>query len=95
VKFNPFEIVNAWITAANPTELQTQLAKERLDVCMGCDFRKEFIQNKKWSTICGSCGCPIQKKIFTNQFGSCPEKKWNTLEEKYKSILKKKKKSLI
>jgi len=95
MKFNPLEIINAWITAANPNEIQTELAKERLDVCMECDFRKEVIHNKEWSAICGSCGCPIQKKIFTDQFGSCPEKKWNTLEEKYKSILKEKRKSLI
>ena len=62
---------------------------------MKCDFRKEFIHKKEWSTICGSCGCPIKKKIFTDEMGSCPEKKWVSLEEKYKSILKENKKSLI
>ena len=95
MKFNFIEIVNAWITAANPTELEAELAKERLDICMGCDFRKEIIHNKQWSAICGGCGCPIQKKIFTDQFDSCPEKKWNILEEKYKSMLKEKRKSII
>lgn len=95
MEFNPLEIVNAWIIAANPNETQTQLAKERLDVCMGCDFRKEIIEKKKWSAICGPCGCPIKKKIFTNQMGSCPEKKWNSLEENYKSILKEKGRTLI
>lgn len=95
MKFNPLEIINAWITAANPNETQTQLAKERLNVCMSCDFRKEFIHNKEWSALCGACGCPIKKKIFTDQYGSCPKNKWNELEDKYKSILKEKRKSLI
>ena len=95
MKFNFIEIVNAWITAANPNEIEAELAKERLDICMGCNFRKEVINNKQWSAICGGCGCPIQKKIFTDQFGSCPEKKWNVIEEKYKSILREKRKSII
>ncbi len=95
MKVNLLEIVNAWVIAANPNETQAQLAKERFDVCSTCDFRKEFIQNKEWSTICGPCGCPIKKKIFTDQMGSCPEKKWNILEENYKSILKQKGRTLI
>jgi hypothetical protein len=95
MNFNPLEIINAWITAANPNETQTQLAKERLDVCMGCEFRKEVIHNKEWSALCGACGCPIQKKIFTDQYGSCPKNKWDELENNYKSILKEKRKSLI
>lgn len=95
MKFNPIEIINAWITAANPNEIQTQLAKERLNICMNCDFRKEIITKKEWTAICGSCGCPIKKKIFTNQFGSCPKGKWNEIEESYKTILKEKKKSVI
>jgi hypothetical protein len=95
MKFNPFEIINAWITAANPDETQTQLAKERVDECMKCDFRKEIINKKEWSAICGKCGCPIQKKIFTDEYGSCPLGKWNTLENKYKSILREKGRTLI
>jgi len=96
MKFNPIEIINAWITAANPNEVETKLAKERLDICMGCDIRKEIIKRKEWSAICGGCGCPIQKKIFTDEYGSCPEKKWNELEDMYKSILKQsKEKTLI
>jgi hypothetical protein len=95
MKFNPIEIINAWFTSINPNETESILAKERLDICMKCDFRKEVIHNKEWSALCGKCGCPIRSKIFTNQFGSCPEKKWNILEENYKSILKEKGKTLI
>lgn len=95
MKFDPVEIINAWFTSINPNETESTLAKERLDICMKCDFRKEVIHNKDWSALCGKCGCPIRSKIFTNQFGSCPEKKWNPLEENYKSILKEKGKTLI
>lgn len=95
MKFNPLEIINAWITAANPNEIETQLAKERLDICMGCKFKKEVIHNKEWSALCGACGCPIKKKIFTDQYGSCPEKKWNLIESKYIKHLKRKEKTII
>jgi hypothetical protein len=95
MRFDPIEIINAWFTSINPDEIQSKLAKERLDVCMKCDFRKEVIHKKEWSALCGKCGCPIQSKIFTDQFGSCPEKKWNTLEENYRSMLKEKGRTLI
>lgn len=95
MKFNPIEIVNAWITAANPNEMESKLAKERLDICMKCEFRKEIIHNKEWSALCGKCGCPLNKKIFTNQYGSCPLNKWNDIEKKYINQLIVKEKSLI
>jgi PHP family Zn ribbon phosphoesterase len=93
--FNPLEIINAWITAANPTEMEAKLAKERLSICLKCDFRKEVIHNKQWSAVCGKCGCPIQKKIFTNQYGSCPMNKWEEVEKKYIKNLVVKDKSII
>ena len=93
--FNISEIVKAWVTAANPNDVQWELAEERLDICMKCEFRKEVIHNKEWSALCGKCGCPISKKIFTDQYGSCPLNKWNLIEDKYKLHLKKKNKSII
>ena len=93
--FNISEIVKAWVTAANPNDVQRELAEERLDICMKCEFRKEVIHNKEWSALCGKCGCPISKKIFTDQYGSCPLNKWNLIEDKYKLHLKKKNKSII
>jgi hypothetical protein len=95
MRFDLIEIIDAWFTAMNPDETQSNLAKERLDVCMKCDLRKEVIHNKEWSAFCGGCGCPIRSKIFTDQFGSCPEKKWDSLEENYRSMLKQKSRTII
>jgi hypothetical protein len=30
--------------------------------------------------VCGECGCPLGKKIFTPVMGSCDLKKWNKVE---------------
>jgi hypothetical protein len=95
MKFNLIEIINAWFTAANPTELEAKLAKERLNICLRCDARKEVIHKKQWSSVCGKCGCPIQKKIFTNEYGSCPKNKWDEIEKAYVEHLNVKKKTII
>lgn len=95
MKFDPIEIIDAWFRSLNPNEKESNLARERLDICMGCDFRKEVIRKKKWSALCGKCGCPIQKKIFTDQYGSCPLNKWDGIEKKYIGILSVKEKSII
>lgn len=95
MKFNIGEIVKAWITAANPNELEKQLAEARLNECMKCEFRKEVIHNKEWSALCGKCGCPISTKIFTDQYGSCPLNKWDVVEDNFKLHLKKKPKTII
>ncbi len=89
------DILKSWITSVNPTETQSELAKKRLDVCAICDFKREVIHNKEWSWLCGRCGCPIRKKIYTDQYGSCPLKKWNFIEDDYIKDLKVKEKSII
>jgi hypothetical protein len=71
------EIAVSWWRAENPTKEQSDLAQERLTICMGCDSRKESIV---FNYVCGECGCPIGKKIFTPMNGSCPLKKWNNIE---------------
>jgi len=92
--FNPLEILKAWITAENPNKIQKELAELRLNICMGCDMRKEVVNNKKWSALCGKCGCPLSKKIFTDQYGSCPLGKWDEVETPYiKSLILKSKKT--
>jgi len=60
--FDLIEILKAWVTAENPNKMQKELAELRLNICMGCDMRKEIIHNKKWSALCGKCGCPLSKK---------------------------------
>jgi|688.fasta_scaffold1976446_2 hypothetical protein len=71
------EIAVSWWRAENPTKKQSELAQKRLEICMGCDSHKESIV---FGFVCGECGCPSGKKIFTPMNGSCPLKKWNNIE---------------
>lgn len=68
------EIAIAWKRAARPTDEQQQLAEERLEICNSCEY-KEF-KSLIRTYICGACGCPIQKKIYTPQEQGCPKRKW-------------------
>lgn len=77
------EIFESWKTSFNPTETQEELAQKRLNVCLGCDFRKELLQGIKWSAYCGDCGCPINKKIFSKNFNTCTQKKWFDIDSEY------------
>lgn len=81
------EIFKAWMISMNPTEKQSLLAEERLDVCVGCEFKKEVIKKNKWSAYCSKCGCPISKKVFSSSFNPCPENKWNEIDSKYIDVL--------
>lgn len=68
------EIAKSWITAANPSEEQQQIADQRIAVCNDCN-------SKKYNDIadfyyCGECGCPLQKKIYSPVGKSCPLNKW-------------------
>jgi hypothetical protein len=89
------EIFDAWVTAINPTEKEKELANKRLDVCKGCEFRKETIKGYKWSTICSACGCPLSKKVFSNAFNPCPKGIWEEVDSQYKDKLSKKNKNTI
>lgn len=83
------EIVTAWAVSFNPSEEQKQLANNRYQVCLDCDKRKK----KLGIEICDKCGCPLSKKIFTQQFNqSCPLNKWNTIDDEYYKKLRKKNK---
>jgi len=48
-----------------------------LEVCVGCNSRKESIV---FGYVCGECGCPIGKKIFTPKLGTCDLNKWDKVE---------------
>jgi hypothetical protein len=87
------EIINAWKIANNPTPKQEKLAELRGKICDGCPSKKVIIKNKKWSAICGGCGCPIAKKIFTPKFNPCPLKQWKEVDTLY--IAEKKSSTLI
>lgn len=71
------EIIQAWWIASNPTKEQSQLAQKRLEICNGCD---SMVESVVFKFKCNKCGCPIGKKIFANQMGTCPLQKWNKIE---------------
>lgn len=90
------EIFQSWIESLNPSDLMKDLSGERLEICLSCDKRREIIERRKWSAYCQSCGCPINKKIFSPIFNSCPEKKWEFIDSKYlEPIEDKEEKTLI
>jgi hypothetical protein len=77
------EIFDAWKISFNPTSEQEELAKLRLEVCLGCDYRKEVIKGLKWSALCSECGCPLNKKVFSTNYNACGLKKWNETDSNY------------
>lgn len=70
------EIFVAWKTAARPTEFQSKIAKDRLDVCISCPHKQEIFEKKEWSAICEKCGCPLKAKIFSQEINPCPMGYW-------------------
>lgn len=82
------EIFVAWKTLANPTKIQEKIAKDRLDVCVSCSYKKEVFENKEWSAICGKCGCPLKAKIFSQEVSPCPLSKWDSVDAKNRLITK-------
>lgn len=87
IKLDYKEIFNAWVTSIKPTNVQKELAKKRLDICTSCSFRKEVIEKNKWSAYCGDCGCPLNKKVFSNIYNSCTQKKWEKVDSEFLNIL--------
>jgi hypothetical protein len=70
------EIAKAWIAAANPTPEQQAIAEYRISVCNECPHKEHIKATDTY--ICGLCGCPLSKKIFSPVEGkiSCPDKRW-------------------
>jgi hypothetical protein len=77
------EIFDAWKISFNPTPTQEELAEKRLNVCMGCEYRQEILTGVKWSALCGHCGCPLNKKVFSQTFNACTKKKWANVDSEY------------
>jgi len=68
------EIIQSWAISINPTEEQKEIAKERLKICMGCEF---WAENSLGIEYCKKCGCATKAKVFTPiGLQGCPEKKW-------------------
>lgn len=90
------EIFDSWVTSLNPNETQKKIAQERLDICKGCEYRKEMAKGIKWSSLCVACGCPLSKKVFSPLFNPCPKQKWDQVDIKYSlKLIKKDKKTII
>jgi hypothetical protein len=81
------EIFDAWKASINPTPLESELAQNRLNVCLGCEYRKELLKGVKWSAICGQCGCPLDKKVFSKLYNPCTKKKWKDVDSQYLTII--------
>ena len=70
------EIAKAWIAAANPTPEQQAIAEYRAATCDKCPHRNYVTAINTF--VCGKCGCPLSKKIFSPLPGpqACPDKRW-------------------
>jgi len=77
------KIIKAWRIANSPEDVQKELSELRMKVCLGCEFKKEILKNIKISIICTKCGCPLIKKIFTNEHNPCPMRKWGDVDKDY------------
>lgn len=93
MKLDLKKIFTAWVISVNPTSKQKELAEKRFGICKTCPSKIETIQNQEWSFRCGDCGCPLKKKIFSDEYDSCPNHKWIDVENDYFEI--KKEKTLI
>ncbi len=73
---NFIEIATAWIRSSNPTDEQQEIANHRRDICNSCD-EKTYLKHIDLF-VCGKCGCPLNKKIFSPKPGpeACPLSKW-------------------
>lgn len=71
------QIIEAWLISNNPTNEQKVLAEKRGEICYDCDKKNIYLDK---FAICSECGCPINKKIFTNDFNPCPLKKWEDVD---------------
>jgi hypothetical protein len=81
------EIFEAWKISFNPSVEQEKLAQERLQICLGCNYRKEVLKGVKWSAYCADCGCPLNKKVFSNFYNPCTQKKWEIVDQNYIDLL--------
>jgi hypothetical protein len=77
------EIAKAWIIAYNPSKEQKILAENRFTICDNCPSKKTISDKIKISIVCGECGCPISKKIFSPEFNACPLKKWENVDKAF------------
>jgi hypothetical protein len=89
------EIIGAWIISFNPSQERKELAEKRYEICLGCEYYGKMRRITR-DEHCKKCGCPIQKKVFTEKTNdSCPLNKWSEVESIYIDKINKKSKSII
>jgi hypothetical protein len=89
------EIIGAWIISFNPRLEQRVLAEKRYQICLGCEHYGKSRRITR-DEYCKKCGCPIQKKVFTEKIeDSCPLNKWSDVDSTYIDQINKKSKSII
>lgn len=83
------EIFKAWSIAFNPNDEQADLAEKRIQICDICEH-KELIGIGPMMSVarCNVCGCALKGKIYTpkthlDEGGSCPQQKWNDVEDEW------------
>jgi hypothetical protein len=84
------EITSAWWDSYFADANQKKLAKRRMSVCASCpSLEQKFKQIRKITiSVCGECGCPIDKKVFSNKFNACPLGKWKETDESQIELFK-------
>jgi hypothetical protein len=89
------KISKAWFDSYFGTKDQKELAQQRSSICEVCPSRKVITEKLSLATICGECGCPIKKKVFSTTYNDCPLKKWKEIDDNSKLYIPKNKKNLL
>jgi hypothetical protein len=78
------EIFTSWRISFDPNQEQADLAKERIQICEGCEHKENVtLGSFDIFTRCNLCGCALRGKIFTPVLNACPDGRWSEIEEKW------------
>jgi|LakMenEpi03Aug12_release.lakeMendotaPanAssembly.Ray.scaffolds.fasta_scaffold1763907_2 hypothetical protein len=83
MEFDFKKIAKAWIDSYIGSDRQKELAVKRTSICETCPSRIVVNEPTGLLTRCKECGCPIKKKVFSDDFNDCPLKKWEAVDSKY------------
>lgn len=83
MEFDFKKIAKAWIDSYIGSDRQRELAARRTSICEVCPSRIVVNGSNSLLTRCKECGCPIKKKVFSDEFNDCPLKKWEKIDLDY------------
>jgi len=72
------EIFRAWGIMFNPSDIQSELAAKRMEICNKCDYKKTIPV-----IHCEVCGCALKAKIYSPKVNACPKQKWLDVEKEW------------